>query len=92
MKRTLIVLGLFFPIAHSSGAGELASMNRDGVQRVRLIAGDCFLRPNRIVLKANVPAEITVSDEPGSVRRDIVVCAPYAGMTIDAPLAYDGDR
>lgn len=40
MKRTLIVLGLFFPIARSGGAQELASMDRDGVQRLRLVAGD----------------------------------------------------
>jgi len=86
MKRMLIILGLFFPIARSGGAQELASMDRDGVQRVRLVAGDYFFRPNRIVLKANVPAEITVSAEPGSVPRDIVVSAPQAGMTIDAPL------
>lgn len=61
-------------------------MDRDGVQRVRLVAGDHFFRPNRIVLKANVPAEITVSAEPGSVPRGIVASAPQAGMTIDAPL------
>ena len=47
MKRTLIVPGLFFPIARSGGAQEFASMDRDGVQRVRLVAGDYFFRPNR---------------------------------------------
>ena len=61
-------------------------MDRDGVQRVRLVAGDYCFRPNRIVLKANVPAEITVSAERGCVPRDIVLSAPQAGMTIDAPL------
>ena len=44
----------------------------DGVQRVRLIAGSYFFKPNRIVVKVNVPVELTASRESGITPHDLV--------------------
>jgi hypothetical protein len=48
----------------------------DGVQRVNIFCGKDFFEPSRIVLKANVPVELTVSTMPGVPSQNFVVNVP----------------
>jgi len=61
----------------------------DGVQRVRLIAGSYFFKPNRIVVKVNVPVELTASRESGITPHDLVIRAEEAGINVKEDLGSD---
>jgi plastocyanin domain-containing protein len=61
----------------------------DGVQRITLTSGSYFFKPGRIVVKANVPAEILASRESGITPHNLVIQAPEAGVMIDQELATD---
>lgn len=65
---------------------QRAVMGDDGVQRISIVGGDYFFRPNHLVVKAGVPVELTVSKEPGIVPHSLVVDAPAAGIAVDVAL------
>ncbi|MBI2295815.1 MAG: cupredoxin domain-containing protein [Betaproteobacteria bacterium] len=91
LRFVICFCALFFS-AIAAGAEKdgkdayVASVDRDGVQRVRIVGGDYFFKPNRIVVKVNVPVEFSVSREAGSVPHTLVIQAPQAGMTVDEDL------
>lgn len=60
-----------------------------GVQRVRLIAGSYFFKPNHIVVKVNVPVELTASRESGITPHDLVIRAEEAGINVKEDLGSD---
>lgn len=66
-----------------------AVIGSDGTQRVRILGGSYFFRPNHIIVKANVPVELSVSLEPGIVPHTLVIRAAEAGITLDEPLGTD---
>lgn len=64
-----------------------ATLAADGVQRVRIAGGSYFFKPGRVIVKANVPVELTVSVERGVVPHSFVIQAPEAGMAVDESLS-----
>ncbi|MBI3935658.1 MAG: quinol oxidase [Betaproteobacteria bacterium] len=96
-SRPLFVIGcLCFPLAGSAPAFaqeqkevHIAKVDQDGVQRVRLVGGEYFFKPNRIVVKVNVPAELLASREAGIVPHNLVIKAPEAGIVVDEELATE---
>lgn len=66
-----------------------AVIDADGKQRIRIIGGSYFFKPNHIIVKANVPVELAVSREPGIVPHSLVIKAPEAGIAIDESLNTD---
>lgn len=63
-----------------------ASIGADGIQRVRIVGGSHFFKPNHIIVKVNVPVEFSISKEPGIVPHTLVIKAPEAGIVIDETL------
>ena len=63
--------------------------DQDGVQRVRVVAGSYFFKPAHIVVKANVPVELTASRESGVTPHDLVIHAVEAGLAIKEELATE---
>ncbi len=59
-----------------------AVVDSDGVQKVDILAGQYFFRPDYIVVKVNVPVELKVRKEPGIVPHDFVLKAPEAGVEV----------
>lgn len=57
-----------------------ATVDKDGVQRVEVIGGEYFFDPGHIIVKVNVPVELTVRKKSGVVPHDIVINAPEAGI------------
>ena len=53
-----------------------AGADADGVQRVALVGGSYFFRPEHIVAQADRPLEITVSLQPGLIPHRFVLEAP----------------
>ncbi len=95
MKRLAVVLGMLFIAALASAADTfvekrfVAAADPDGTQRVSVLAGAYFFDPNVIVVKANVPVELSIRKEAGITPHDIVLKAPEAGIDIKTDLATE---
>ncbi|MEW6584161.1 MAG: cupredoxin domain-containing protein [Nitrospirota bacterium] len=63
-----------------------ATVDSDGVQRVTVTGGSYFFNPDYIILKANVPVEMTVKREAGLTPHDIVIKGADAGIDITEEL------
>ena len=95
MKRVWVALALFLMAlpatvgAAESGETVHAVLGSDGVQRVELLGGSYFFRPNHIQVKVNVPVELTVRKESSWVPHNLVIKAPDAGIDVDVNLSSD---
>jgi plastocyanin len=62
-------------------------VDADGVQRVTIVGGSYFFRPNDVIVRAHVPVELTVSAEPGVVPHSFEIDAPpQAGIAVHTEL------
>jgi plastocyanin domain-containing protein len=64
-----------------------ASIAADGVQHVRIEGGSHFFKPNRVIVKSNVPVELAVSVGRGVIPHTFVIQAPEAGIVVDESLS-----
>ncbi|KVE96801.1 quinol oxidase [Burkholderia vietnamiensis] len=62
-------------------------VDADGVQRVTLVGGSYFFRPALVIVRADLPVELTVSAEPGVVPHSFEIDAPQAGIAVHTELA-----
>jgi len=67
-------------------APVVARVDADGVQRATIVGGNYFFKPHRLVVKANLPVELSLSREPGIVPHTLVIKAPEAGIVLDQVL------
>jgi plastocyanin len=70
-------------------APQVVKPDVDGVQRVRLVAGSYFFKPNHIIVKANMAVELTASRESGITPHDVVIRAEEAGINVKEDLGTD---
>jgi len=68
-----------------------ATLGKDGVQRAELTGGDYYFKPKWLVLRLNVPVELTVKKEPGFVPHNIVMDVPEAGMVFEIDFDKAGE-
>ncbi|RJG01983.1 quinol oxidase [Noviherbaspirillum sedimenti] len=66
-----------------------ASRDADGVQRVALVGGNYFFRPEHIVAQAGQPLEISVKVEPGVVPHSFVLEAADGTSLADVKLGEE---
>lgn len=66
-----------------------ASIDANGIQRVEIIGGSYYFKPNYIIVKVNVPVELIVKKEPGITPHDIVINAPDAGIDFKEDLSNE---
>ena len=59
---------------------------QDGVQRVEILGGGYFFDPNYIVVKVNVPVELSLTKEAGMTPHDFIIKAPEAGIDVSVSL------
>lgn len=64
----------------------VATLDKDGIQRVEILGGGYFYDPNYIVVKVNVPVEFAVRKESGMTPHDFVIKAPEAGIEVSVSL------
>ncbi len=64
-----------------------ARTSDEGVQHVDVVAGSYWFRPSHIVVRANVPVELTVHKRAGVVPHSFVLQAPQAGIAAHVPLS-----
>ncbi len=92
LVRFIFCIALFsYSVAYADAQDKTevytATVDKDGVQHVRIIGGSYFFNPNRIVVKRNIRVELSVSREPGMVPHSIVANAPEAGIVFDESLS-----
>ena len=68
---------------------QTVSADKDGVQRVTVVAGSYFFKPNHIIVKADTPVEIVASREAGMVPHDLVIQAPDGTTLVQQDLATE---
>jgi plastocyanin domain-containing protein len=85
----VVLAAPIFSYAQDQKETHIAKVDQDGVQRVRIFGGSYFFKPNRVVVKANVPVELAVSVESGVVPHTFVLNAPEAGIAVDEELSTD---
>src|SRR3990172_12739884 len=66
-----------------------ATIDKDGVQRMEVVGGSHFFKPDKIIFKVNIPVELKVIKEPGIIPHDIVIHEPDAGIDISETLGKE---
>ncbi|MEW6109574.1 MAG: cupredoxin domain-containing protein [Nitrospirota bacterium] len=86
---------IFFIFASAGFAQERAgkvyraAVDPDGIQRVKITGGDYYFAPDYIIVKVNVPVELSVVKEAGIVPHNIVINAPEAGINVNKTMGKD---
>lgn len=75
--------------AVAPGETVRASVAADGVQRVRIEGGAYFFKPERVIVKANVPVELTVGVGRSVIPHSFLIQAPEAGIAVDESLSSE---
>jgi plastocyanin domain-containing protein len=94
LTRTFLVIFLFVAVAAGAYAQEpvkkvyKASIGPDGVQRAKVEGGEYFFEPAHIVVKVNVPVELSVR-KVGVVPHSFVIDSADAGMAVKEELLSD---
>ena len=86
----VVIAALLFAWGLAVSAEEPATIvpvDKDGVQRVEIVGGSYFFKPNHIVVKVNIPVELKVSKESGLVPHDIAAKSPEAGIEFKESLS-----
>jgi plastocyanin len=97
MDRFMRIMAFFlmgvFLISAARGAETKdvykATVDSSGVQKIEMVGGSYYFRPNDIIVKVNVPVEISIKKEPGATPHDIVLRAPEAGIDFKVELSTD---
>lgn len=74
---------------HDSGKAVRAMVGADGKQRVEILGGSYFFKPDHVIVKANVPVELVMKREWGIVPHTFVLKIPQSGTMIDESLSTD---
>jgi plastocyanin len=67
----------------------MAHVGEDGVQRARIVGGEYFFEPQRVIVKANIPVELSLSKEASIVPHTFVINAPQASVIVDEELSTE---
>lgn len=92
MKRSSVLLVMLSLLAGcSSGLNRpvkevTAKAGADGVQRVRVVAHSYWFEPNRIVVKAGAPVELTVKNAAFGVPHNLTCFDKDAGIELSENL------
>jgi plastocyanin domain-containing protein len=90
--NTLRICLLLLAFAGISGAEDppqkvfTATADPDGIQRVSITGGEYYFDPNYIIVKVNVPVELSVRKEGGIAPHSIEMHSPEAGMQFEESL------
>jgi plastocyanin domain-containing protein len=90
-KRSgFVIAAILLALCSTLNAEEsktVADIDRDGVQRVDIMGGSYFFKPNHIIVKVNIPMELKISKESGFTPHDIVAKSAEAGIEFQESLS-----
>ncbi len=85
----LIFLLVYALHAHAQKKVYRASVDSDGIQRVEIVGGGYYFDPDYIIVKVNVPVELTYRKTPGITPHNIIIKAPDAGISVNENMSKD---
>ena len=93
IRMPAVLLGLCLAATAALAQGDkekvVATVEADGVQRVRIVGGSYFFKPGHIVVKVNVPVELIASRESGITPHNLLSQAPEAGLKVEEDLGTE---
>ena len=95
LLRMVALLGLGLALGACASAGRqagkpyLAVAGADGVQRVSVVGGNYYFEPSRILVRANVPVELTLRKEGWLMPHEFILSAPEAGIDVAESLSTE---
>jgi plastocyanin domain-containing protein len=95
LSRISVITAYLTVAAHAwavDATGSYRALIEGGIQRVQILGGSYFFKPKHIIVKANIPVELTVRREAGLTPHNLVIKAPEAGIAIDEALGTDPKR
>lgn len=90
--KFLMIFLVFVSVGFAQKAGKnvfKTTVDADGVQRISVLTGGYFFDPDYIVVKVNVPVELTIKKEPGLVPHNIVIKETETGVDIKESLSTE---
>lgn len=81
---------LFFSQSFAADEGKppyVATVSPEGIQKVEIVASEFYFDPKTIIVKVNVPVEITIRKEPSMAPHTFVLKAPEAGIDINESIS-----
>lgn len=82
----LLIVFLFFTLSYPArhALGETVSfsavIDSDGVQRVDILGGNYFFKPDHIIVRVNVPVELRVKKKSLLTPHNIIMNEPETGI------------
>ncbi|MFZ2197022.1 MAG: cupredoxin domain-containing protein [Thermodesulfovibrionales bacterium] len=86
---SIIICCFLFTGAYGEKNIFKASVDSDGVQRVKILAGSYFFDPGYVIVKVNIPVELTVVKEPEITPHVFAIKEPGAGLDIEESLSAE---
>jgi len=66
-----------------------ATIAADGVQHVKIEGGSYFFKPDHVIVKVNVPVELSISVEKSLIPHTLLIQSPQAGLARDEKFSSD---
>ncbi len=96
MKYMMSIAGALLLMAGTALAEDkhvekrfIAAIDKDGYQRVEMTAGEYYFDPSVVVVKVNVPVELTIKKEGGITPHNITMKAPEADLDFSIDISSD---
>jgi plastocyanin domain-containing protein len=89
MLSICFVFSIFSLNAQAQEKIYRAVIDSDGVQRVEITGGSYYYEPDHIIVKVNVPVELTFKKTPGIAPHNILIKAPEAGIIINEDMSVE---
>jgi uncharacterized cupredoxin-like copper-binding protein len=84
-----LALGACASAGRQAGKPYLAVAGADGVQRVSVVGGNYYFEPSRIVVRANLPVELSLRKEGWLMPHEFILKAPEAGIDVAESLSTE---
>lgn len=66
-----------------------ATVSEDGIQHVSIEGGSYYFKPSHVIVKVNVPVELTVSVVKGVIPHTLVIQSTAANISVDERLSSE---
>ena len=88
----LILFRLSWTVAAfaAESQGVIVPVSADGVQRMEVTLDSYSFTPNRLIVKENIPVELTLKSVSWLVPHNLVLKSPEAGLRIEEELPPGG--
>ena len=91
--KVFCFFGLFIVMLGSIAMAEMeashGTIDDDGVQRVVILGGGYFFKPDHVIVKVNVPVEMMIRKEDGFIPHNFIIEAPEAGIEVNEGMSSD---